>query len=89
MTTGDLVSLAAVKNWVGVATTTDDALLGALISQISRGVYNYINRAFVLPVNVIEAYDGSGRDQLLLRNWPVGAIASVIVDGQPIRPRRR
>ncbi|MGA8170013.1 MAG: phage head-tail connector protein [Methylocystis sp.] len=86
MTTGDLVALDAVKNWLGVVTGDDDALLGSLISQISRGIYNYINRSFVLPVNVVEAYDGAGRDTLLLRNWPVGAIASLVIDGEPIPP---
>jgi len=86
MTTGDLVALGAVKNWLGVTTDDDDALLAALISQISRGIYNYINRSFVLPTEVTEAYDGTGRDQLLLRNWPVGAVYSVVVDGKAIPP---
>ena len=86
MATGDLISLAAAKTWLGVVTTSDDALLAALISQISRAIYNYINRACVLPANVVEAYDGTGRDQLLLRNWPVGAISSVVVDGRAIPP---
>ena len=86
MTTGDLVALGAVKNWLGVTTDDDDALLAALISQISRGIYNYINRSFVLPTDVTEAYDGAGRDQLLLRNWPIGAVYSVVVDGNAIPP---
>jgi Phage gp6-like head-tail connector protein len=86
MTTGDLVALGAVKNWLGVTTDDDDALLAALISQISRGIYNYINRSFVLPTEVTEAYDGTGRDQLLLRNWPVGAVRAVVLAGKPIPP---
>lgn len=86
MTADDLVQLAAVKSWCGVTTTNDDALLASLISQISRGIYNYINRSFVLPTNVVENYDGNGHQQLLLRNWPVGAITSLAVDGQPIPP---
>ena len=86
MTTGDLVALGAVKNWLGVTTDDDDALLAALITQISRGIYNYINRSFVLPTEVTEAYDGTGRDQLLLRNWPIGAVYSVVVDGNAIPP---
>lgn len=86
MAIGDLVQLAAAKSWLGVSTTTDDALLSALITQISRAIYNYINRSFVLPTNVVEAYDGNGREHLILRNWPVGAISSVVVDGKPIPP---
>lgn len=86
MTAGDLVQLAAVKSWCGVTTTVDDALLATLISQISRGIYNYINRSFVLPTNVVENYDGNGQQQLLLRNWPVGAISLLTIDGQTIPP---
>ena len=86
MATGDLVQLATVKSWLGVASSADDALLSALITQISRAIYNYINRSFVLPSNVSEAYDGSGRESLILRNWPVGAISAVVVDGKPIPP---
>jgi hypothetical protein len=86
MATGDLVQLATVKSWLGVTSAADDALLSSLISQISRAIYNYINRSFVLPANVTEAYDGSGRESLILRNWPVGAIGAVVVDGKPIPP---
>jgi hypothetical protein len=86
MATGDLVQLAAAKAWLGVTTDDDDALLATLISQISRAIYNSINRSFVLPRNVVESYDGLGGDRLLLRNWPVGAITSVSVDGLEIPP---
>lgn len=86
MATGDLVQLATVKSWLGLTSSADDALLSGLITQISRAIYNYINRSFVLPANVTEAYDGSGRESLILRNWPVGAISAVVVDGRPIPP---
>lgn len=81
MVKGDLVQLAMAKAWLGVATSDDDALLASLISQISRAIYNNINRSFVLPRDVVESYDGHGRDALQLRNWPVGSITSVTVDG--------
>ena len=84
MAANDLVSLAAVKAWCGATSGTDDALLAALISQISRAIYNYINRSFILPMTVTESYDGNGRDQLLLRNWPVGSVSSVLINGQPV-----
>ena len=64
MATGDLVQLAAAKAWLGVTTDDDDALLATLISQISRAIYNSINRSFVLPRNVVESYDGLGGDRL-------------------------
>jgi len=86
MTVGDLVQISAVKAWCGVTTTADDALLAALITQISRGIYNYINRSFVLPQNVVETYDGNDQRQLLLRNWPVGAVSSLMINGEVVQP---
>jgi hypothetical protein len=86
MAIGDLVQLATAKAWLGVTTSDDDALLATLISQISRAIYNNINRSFVLPRSVIESYDGHGGDALQLRNWPVGAISSLTVNGLAIPP---
>jgi hypothetical protein len=86
MANGDLVQLSAAKAWLGVATSDDDALLASLISQISRAIYNNINRSFLLPRDVVESYDGHGRDALQLRNWPVASVASVTIDGLAAPP---
>ncbi len=84
MAAGDLIQLTDLKAYLGVASPNDDSTIGALITQISRAILNYINRSFVLPKNMVEAYDGRGRERLMLRNWPVGSVTSVYVDGQLI-----
>lgn len=78
----DLVSLAEVKTWLGITNTdaTRDALLSQLITQISRAIFNNINRNNLLPQTVTETYDGSGHSRLQLRNWPALSVSSVTVD---------
>jgi hypothetical protein len=76
---GDLVSLSAVKDWLSIKTSDSDQQLSTLITQISRAIYNYINRSELLPRNAIEYYDGNGSDHMLLRDWPVTAVNAVMI----------
>jgi len=86
MATGDLVQLAAAKAWLGVTPTTTmrcsqrSSRKSAVRSTTASIVLLYCRR------NVVESSDGLGGDRLLLRNWPVGAITSVSVDGLEIPP---
>ncbi len=84
MARGDLVSLAQLKAYLGVQSSADDILLGSMIGQISRAICTYLNRSFVLPRDVVDLFDGNGRNRIQLRNWPVVSVSSVSIDGQPI-----
>jgi len=77
----DLVSLADVKSWLSITTNdaTRDAALSRTITQISRAIYNYMNRGTILPQTITEYYSG-GRDRIQLRNWPVISIVQVTAD---------
>ncbi len=79
----DLTTLAAVKSWASVTSTNDDAVLGALISQMSRRILTYLGRGPILPATIIEVRDGDdfGRSEITLRRWPVVSVSSVSVDG--------
>jgi hypothetical protein len=81
----DLVTLAAVKAWLNLpATSADDAALGMLVSQISRNIISYINRASILPKPFTEIRDGTGKTAMMLRNYPVIGMVSLTVDGVAI-----
>ncbi len=82
----DLVSLADLKSWLNVAGTDDDILLARLITQISRAIFNVIDRPAILPSAYTETYDGGGDASIVLRQWPVTAVTSCIVDGVAIPP---
>lgn len=79
---GDLVTLANVKAWLNLpASSPDDGTLGMLITQISRKIISEINRTSLLPKTFTETRDGNGKQAMMLRNYPVTAIASLTVDG--------
>ena len=88
MASTDLVTLSTVKSWLGLLNTDParDTQLQGLISQISLAIYNWCNRGFFLPQNVTEYYDGNGRDRIQLRNWPVGEIISLYINGTLVPP---
>ncbi len=80
----DLVSLADLKSWLDIAGTDDDVLLARLIAQISRAIFNVIDRPAVLPSAYTETYDGGHEVSIMLRQWPVIGVSSCVVDGVAI-----
>ncbi len=82
----DLVSLTALKNWLGITGTDDDVLLARLITQISRAIFNVIDRPAILPSAYTETHDGGNDVSIMLRQWPVTGVSSCLVDGVAIPP---
>lgn len=80
----NLTTLANVKNWCGVSTTTDDALLTRLISSASRFILSYLNRPTLFQHVYNDVYDGMGQRSQTLRNFPVISVNSLTVMGQSI-----
>ncbi len=82
MAAGDLVSLADVKSWMNIASTTDDTLLSRLITSASNRIASYIQRNIgILSTAITETRNGSGTSMMMLKTWPVTAVASVSVGG--------
>ena len=79
----DLVSLAELKVWLNVQTTTDDAMLQTLIDQASQWVNNYTNRILYTGSYSV-TLDGKGEVRKYLQNWPITAVASLTIDGTTI-----
>ena len=80
----NLTTLAAVRQWVGSQTGTDDALLQRLIGEASQTALNYMQRKDIALQTVTEIQSGKGTSKLQLRNWPVVAVNSLIIDTQAI-----
>jgi hypothetical protein len=83
MAAGDLTDLDTVKAWLGVTTTTYDAQLGGLITAVSSFVANYLGRQ-LLSASYVETYRGNGQSVMLLRNFPITAVASVAFAGRTV-----
>ena len=79
-----LASLTDCKAWLGVATAADDALLLALIGDVSRAILVDLGRSAVLPTTFVDTLEGSGSSALALRQWPVTRVLSCLVDGVPL-----
>lgn len=79
----DLTTVADVKSYAKITTTDNDVLLGKMITGASALILNTINRSPILSATVVDIYDGSGRDWMLLRQYPVTAVAKVEYDGAP------
>lgn len=82
----DLAQLADLKTWLDLQSTDDDILLGRLITQVSRAILGFIDRATILPAEYNETRDGDGTNAIILRQWPVIAVASCVIDGRTITP---
>jgi len=80
----DLTTLDAVKAWLSLEETTDDALLSSLISATSQYIQSWLNRTFAIT-QYTERRDGVPYgDTLVLRNHPVVSVSSVTMDGRVI-----
>ena len=81
-----LTTLANVKDWLQINTTTSDALLTRMITAFSDAVANYINRDLGLQAYTITR-DGIGGNVLIFQNYPVVTLSSLTIDGIAIPAR--
>jgi hypothetical protein len=86
MPLNDLCSLADVKLWLGRTDTNSDSLLAGLITRASRDINSYLQRPLLLPRTVTEIRDGNGGTSMILKQWPVTSVASVVACERTIPP---
>lgn len=81
----DLTTVAAVKEWMGTsASSSADAVVARTISGVSGQIRAYLSRSNLLSRSVIEFRNGTGTTGLMLREWPVTSVESVVVSGQTV-----
>ena len=80
MAASDLVQLSEVKSWLGITSSTDDALLQTLITQISAWADGYTNRTLYTNTYSLVC-DGRGETRKIVPDWQITAVASVTVNG--------
>lgn len=81
----DLTTASAVKAYLGLTGTELDSLLSALVSRASAAIENYLQGS-VKSASHVQNCHGHGGTAMLLKNWPVQSVQSVVVDGQAIPP---
>lgn len=76
-TAGDLTTLAAVKSFMNITSTSSDSALSSLITQVSRQIENDCARTFS-ATNWIEYQNtGTGQMRAQVRNKPIISLSSV------------
>jgi len=85
MAANDLTDLATVKAWLKIPTlaTTDDALLGKLITSASAFLLSTLDRSFTLE-SVTEQRNGKGTAAMMTKDYPVYSVTSVKIGNQLI-----
>lgn len=85
MSPNDLITLDVARNWLKLQTATDDAIVGRLVSAASQLVLNTLVRPDLKSRSITERRDGPGlKTRLMLREWPVTSVSSLVVDGVSI-----
>ena len=84
MPAGDLTTLAAVETYLGLpAGNSDEPKLSALITACSTAFASYCGRQFASAA-FTDVRNGTGSTSLWLKQSPITAVSSVIVDGDSI-----
>lgn len=79
----DLATVEQVKGYLGINSVADDALLTRLVGSASGYIQAWLNRSFGVE-QYTDRVNGTGGDNLQFKNYPVTAVASVVIDGQTI-----
>jgi len=83
----DLTTLATVKSELGITNGASDTELARLITQASQTIATYCNRVFAKEI-VVDHFrlqnECRSTDKLMLSRFPVGAISSVVEDGDAL-----
>jgi len=76
----DFTTTAAVKAYLGLSVTTDDALIGSLVTAVSAWMVSYMSRN-ISAATYVETKDGSGGKNMTFGAYPITALGSMTVDG--------
>jgi hypothetical protein len=71
-----LTSLANLKAWLGISTSTDDTVLESAIDRATARIESYVGRQ-ILSRTYTEWRSGAGVDAIRLHQWPVSQISGV------------
>lgn len=83
MAANDLTTLLKVKDWLGLKGAEHDDILRRMITAISTAAEVYCCRK-LKSGSQVEVRNGHGGVKIMLENFPVTAVSSVVVDGVTI-----
>jgi len=75
-----LTTVARFKSFIKKTTVEDDTLIETIINIVSDIVENYCDRRFLETAYTNEYYDGTGSNQLFLKQYPVNSAESFVLE---------
>ena len=86
MAAQDLSTLANLKNWLPISssTTSDDATLSRLLTASSMDFMRATKRPDLLQATYTEVHQGDGSTRMITFHWPIIVITSLAVAGLTI-----
>lgn len=82
----DLTTLAAVKAFLALSSTAQDALISSLIPRESKAIEAWTSRRFPAVTNTLKRLNGTGTPMLTLPDSPILSISFLSIDGVEIEP---
>lgn len=80
-----ITTLEAVKAYAGVTSTTTDSVLQNLVNSVSAVLAAYCNRHTFYASTYTALRDGTGNASLLLANFPLRSVMSVVIDERSVQ----
>jgi hypothetical protein len=83
MAASDLAALGDVKTWLAGSSgigSSDDALIGRLITDVSGAIAAYLGRPALTPHIYSERLDGKGKTRMFLRHYPALQVSALVID---------
>jgi len=77
-----LTSLATVKDYMGITSTSYDSVLIRLINAVTSKIENYCGRKFKSRSYTLERHYGSGDTTMYTDQWPIISVERVAVETQ-------
>lgn len=84
MNVNDLTSLQSCKDYLGIKNANSDLILSRLITAESRSFLSLTQRTTFAPTTVARIFDGTGTDILMVPDFPLIDVASLVVDGTTV-----
>ena len=84
----ELTDLGTVKDWLGLTSkaSSDDAVLEILIAGVSAALESWLGRTFEATA-YSETRNGTGKTEIMVKQYPIISVASVTVNGNAIAAR--
>lgn len=80
-----LATLSDIKTLAGISGTAEDSKLTLILNGVSAMIESYCARKFARG-DYVETLSPSGRQYLIVKNWPVNSVASIVQNGYTLNP---